>query len=228
VRETIIPYGSFGPNCEPGQARQSFLALWPELAQKRILLTLGRIHPKKGTDLLIEAFARVCHTDRDFQLVIAGPDQCGWKAELEQRAVALGIAERITWTGMLRGELKWGAMAAAELFVLPSHQENFGIVVAEALSCGLPVLISNRINIWREIARHWAGLVEDDSVEGVTAALQRWTELTAGERQQLGQRSRLCFDRHFNLHINARRMVDTVLHLVQTDRPTADAGAERC
>jgi len=79
--------------------------------------------------------------------MIAGPDQVGWQAQLQQRAAELGIGARITWPGMLSGDLKWGAFRAAELFCLPSHQENFGIVVAEALACGLPVVISEPVNI---------------------------------------------------------------------------------
>ena len=91
--------------------------------------------------------------DPCLQLVIAGPDQIGWQADLQQMALTLGIADRITWTGMLSGKLKWGAYRCAELFCLPSHQENFGIVVAEALACGLPVAIADPVNISGEIKR---------------------------------------------------------------------------
>jgi glycosyltransferase involved in cell wall biosynthesis len=76
---------------------------------------------------------------------MAGPDQAGWQMKLEIQAEKLGISERVSWTGMLSGDLKWGAFHAADVFILPSHQENFGIVVAEALSCSLPVLISNKV-----------------------------------------------------------------------------------
>ena len=74
------------------------------------------------------------------KLVIAGPDQMGWQAELINIAKQLGVHDKILWAGMLQGDLKWGAFRAADAFILPSHQENFGIVVAEALSANLPVL----------------------------------------------------------------------------------------
>ena len=89
---------------------------------------------------------------------------------------------------MLSGELKWGAFRCAELFCLPSHQENFGIVVAEALACGLPVAIAEPVNISAEVAAADAGLVHDDTVAGTTAALRQWLALPAGEKQQMGVR----------------------------------------
>ena len=67
---------------------------------------------------------------------------------------------------MLEGTLKWGAFSAAEVFVIPSHQENFGIVVAEAQACGLPVIFSEKVNIWREVMNYWAGLVGEDTIDG--------------------------------------------------------------
>src|SRR6185437_1538003 len=111
--------------------------------------SLGRIHPKKGTDILIASFAASLAKNPDWQLVIVGPDQIGWQKELQALAESLGVSNRITWTGALAGSLKWGAFSASELFVIPSHQENFGIVVAEAMSCNLPVVMSNKVNIWR-------------------------------------------------------------------------------
>jgi len=86
--------------------------------------------------------------DERLHLVMTGPDQTGWQASLQAQAKRLGIDQRVTWPGMLRGDMKWAAFRAAEVFGLPSHQENFGIVVAEALAYGKPVLISDKVNIW--------------------------------------------------------------------------------
>jgi glycosyltransferase involved in cell wall biosynthesis len=148
VNELVVSYGTPGPTGDAATKRESFLRSFPELRDKRLLLYLGRINPKKGCDLLIEAFAAITHIDASLHLVMAGPDDVGLQAVLARRAAQLGL-NNITWTGMLQGDLKWGALHAAEAFVLPSHQENFGIAVAESLACHTPVLISNR---WR-----WAG-----------------------------------------------------------------------
>ena len=199
AREQVISYGTASPEGDPGLQRQQFLERFPELAGKRVLLFLGRIHPKKGVDLLIAAFAAVASADQDLQLVIAGPDQLGWQETLQGQAEDLGIADRISWPGMLTGDLKWGAFHAAELFCLPSHQENFGIAVAEALACGLPVAIAEPVNISAEVVEAGAGLVHADTAVGTTAALQQWLALEVGERRAMAERARGLFEERYEI-----------------------------
>jgi len=210
VCEAVVPYGTFGPNCEMGAARAEFLARWPELGGRRLAISLGRIHPKKGTDLLIEAFAETLGKDAAWQLAIAGPDQIGWRKELEALAERLGVAARITWTGSLEGTLKWGAFAASEVFVLPSHQENFGIVVAEALACGLPVIVSDKVNIWREVVSGRAGLVGADTIEGTKSSLRGWAALSAEEIAALRVRARKCFEEEFDFNRTSKKVMENV------------------
>ena len=149
----------------------------------------------------------MAHADPRLQLVIAGPDQVGWQAALQQRAAALGIAERITWPGMLSGELKWGAFRCAELFCLPSHQENFGVVVAEALTCGLPVAIAEPVNISAEVSAAGAGLVHADTVAGTTATLRQWLALPADQQGQMRQRGVQLFREQFDFASVARNLL---------------------
>jgi glycosyltransferase involved in cell wall biosynthesis len=215
VREAVVPYGTFGPNCDTAAASEEFLARWPDLRGKRLAISLGRIHPKKGTDILIEAFADTLGKDAAWQLVIAGPDQIGWQKELEALAARLGIACRITWTRSLEGALKWGAFSASEVFVLPSHQENFGIVVAEALACSLPVIVSDKVNIWREVVSCGAGLVGEDTIEGTKASLRRWSALTAEEIVALRIRSQKCFQDEFDYNHTSRKAMENVEHLAR-------------
>lgn len=210
AREIVAPYGIFGPRCDKAAAREEFLAQWPALRGKRVATSMGRIHPKKGTDLLIEAFAATMAKDPSWHLIVAGPDQVGIKKSLEALAAGLGIADRISWTGMLTGTAKWGALAASEVFVLPSHQENFGIVVAEAMVCNLPVIVSNKVNIWREVETYGAGLICEDTLEGTKACLTEWQSLSAEEIAASRARSRHCFDELFNYDVTAQRALDIV------------------
>jgi glycosyltransferase involved in cell wall biosynthesis len=198
ANERVVGYGTSAPPGDAELQREVFLQRFPHLRDKRLLLFLSRIHPKKGVDLLIEAFAAVASSDPRLHLVIAGPDQVGWQAALQQRAAELGIAERITWAGMLSGDLKWGAFRCAELFCLPSHQENFGIVVAEALACGLPVAIAEPVNISAEVATARAGLVHVDNTAGTTAALRQWLALPTAEQAQMGMRGAQLFADSFD------------------------------
>ncbi len=215
VREAVVPYGTFGPECDIAAAGEEFLTRWPELRGKRLVLSLGRIHPKKGTDILIEAFARALGKDAAWQLVIAGPDRTGWRKELETLAERLGIAHRIAWTGSLEGPLKWGAFAASEVFVLPSHQENFGIVVAEALACGLPTLVSDKVNIWREVVGNGAGFSSEDTIEGTEALLRRWSALSAEESAAMRLRAQQCFHDEFDFNQTSKRTMENVEQLAR-------------
>lgn len=216
VREAVVPYGTFGPDCDTTAAAEDFLAQFPALRGKRLAISLGRIHPKKGTDILIQSFAATLARDPAWHLIIAGPDQTGWQKELEALATTLGISNRITWTGSLHGAHKWGAFAASEIFALPSHQENFGIVVAEAMSCSLPVLISNKVNIWREIAAAAAGLVADDTVAGTTASFEHYASLSSEEAATLRANSKACFSQSFDFNATSKMVIQNVEQLARS------------
>jgi glycosyltransferase involved in cell wall biosynthesis len=207
VHERVVGYGTSVPPGDADQQRLMFLERFPELVGKRVFLFLSRIHHKKGIDLLIDAFAKVAASNPDLHLVIAGPDQYGLQASLEQQAARSGIANRVLWPGMLSGDLKWGAFRTAELFCLPSHQENFGVVVAEALACGLPVAITEPVNIANEVAAAGAGIVHSDTVTGTIEALQTWLKLSPTDKEQMGQRGLQLFKSQFNFAAVARNLM---------------------
>ena len=142
------------------------------------MLFLGRIHRKKGCDLLIDSFIKLASLDPGLHLVMAGPDQQNWSADLQAQVAAAGLTPRVHWPGMLHGDVKWGALCAAECFILPSHQENFGIAVAEALACSRPVLLADKVNIAPEIAADGAGLMQPDTPEGTDTLLRTWIDMS--------------------------------------------------
>jgi glycosyltransferase involved in cell wall biosynthesis len=221
AREQVVAYGTSPPPGNAEELRRKFLSVHSELRDRRVLLFLSRIHEKKGCDLLVRAFANAALTNPALHLVIAGPDQTGWVANLKKLAQDLGVAERITWPGMLRDDMKWGAFYAAEAFVLPSHQENFGIAVAEALGCGVPVLISDKVNIWSEVRSHNAGLVAPDTLEGVQQLLDNWLALNAAQRRAMGECALELF--HGQFTVNA--MAESLLAVIQQDNfPAAQTG----
>nr|WP_245316650.1 glycosyltransferase [Bradyrhizobium manausense] len=208
VREAVLGYGTTYTPGEIEQQKQLFRAQIPALGQRPFFLYLSRIHPKKGCDLLIRAFGEAAHRFPDLDLVMAGPDQANWTPELQALGEAAGVADRIHWPGMISGDLKWGAFHAAEAFVLPSHQENFGIVVAEALACGTPALISNKVNIWREVSDGKAGLVAADTVEGTIELLDRFSAIPAAEKSAMRTAARGVFLNHFDMTKNIDQFID--------------------
>lgn len=210
ANEAVMALGVEVPSRPADIATSKLFEHYPLLQGKRVVLFMGRLHEKKGCDLLIAAFARIAHRDNRLHLLMAGPDQTGWISELKNRCEQLGIGHRVTWPGMLRDDEKWGAIYASEVFCLPSHHENFGIVVAEALACGKPVLISSKVNIWREIEADGAGFVDDDSVDGTERNLNRWLNLDHHTREQMAERARRCFSNRFHVQRAAERLLEII------------------
>ncbi len=176
-----------------------FLSEYPFLKDKPFAIFLSRINKIKGINLLIDGLAGLKNLPHDYMLVIAGPDSNGLQAELTRQIESLGLTKHVEWLGMLNGDVKWGAYHAADVFILPSHHENFGIVVTEALSTSTPVLITNKVNIWREIQNGGAGFVENDDIQGIESLLQRWFELSDSEKVSMCKKAEMCYQNNFTL-----------------------------
>jgi glycosyltransferase involved in cell wall biosynthesis len=211
-REVVVNYGTAAPEIDLASAREEFFGKFPQLRGRRFLLFLGRLHEKKGCAELIQAFTssrNSARADQSLELVMAGPcADPAYEADLK-RLASSGSA--VTFTGMLSGGLKWGAFSAADAFILPSHQENFGIAVVEALAAGTPVLISNKVNIWREIVAAGAGYAEDDDLVGTAQLIERWAGTAPDARAAMKEKARECFARHFEID----RATDSLLEVLQ-------------
>lgn len=163
----IVPNGIETEDYAVLPPRGTFRRQHPELGDGPIILFFGRINFKKGIDVLASAFREVAREIPDANLVIAGPDG-GLRARTETWIKDYGLSSRVLFTGMLRGADKLAVLADSDLFVLPSYSENFGIAVVEAMACGLPVLISDQVGIWREVVRADAGVVVPPQPDAVT------------------------------------------------------------
>ena len=203
----VMPFGTIPPAGDAEAQRKAFFGVCPTVRGRRFVLYLGRIDRKKGCNLLVDAFGKLAARDPGLDLVMAGPDPQNWRTELARGAEVSDLAERIHWPGMLRGDAKWGAFHAAEVFALASHQENFGIAVAEALACGKPVLLSDKVNIAAEIAADGAGLMESDTAAGTERLLERWVKLPPLEREAMAARARDCFHQRYDMRENAKTVV---------------------
>jgi glycosyltransferase involved in cell wall biosynthesis len=146
--------------------------LYPAIGNRKIILFLSRLDAKKGLDLLLEAFASLRKEGDDAVLVLAGEGERAFVARLNRSAEALGIADNVIWTGFLSGVEKYAAFKDASVFVLPSYSENFGVSVVEAMSQGLPVIVSDQVALHREIAEARAGLVVPCAVVELKQALR--------------------------------------------------------
>ncbi|MFI0404167.1 MAG: glycosyltransferase [Cyanobium sp.] len=225
--EVVVAYGTKGiPDASHNYATP-FLQDHPAIAGRQRLLFLGRVAPKKGPDLLLRAIAALqaegLWDPATMVLVLAGPAQGAYATELQQLAERLGITASLHWTGMLQGDQKWGAFQSADAFVLPSHQENFGIAVVEALSCSTPVLLTHPVNIAADIAAAGPGLVEHDTPAGITHLLRRWLALDPAARAAMATEARRCFLERYEI-TNASLSITRTIHAARLQRQLAQAG----
>ena len=236
-QEINVGYGIAEPPLYHNSLSNAFSQMCPQLAGKPFILFLSRIHEKKGVDLLIKAYAQVLKkvlrnkgvlTSADSiveetldtptqlyefpRLVIAGPGlETPYGQYIQKIAVeSPELQEFVFFPGMLIGDAKWGAFYGCEAFVLPSHQENFGIAVVEALACGKPVLISNQVNIWREIEAKGGGLVSEDTKEGTYKLLEKWHNLPILEKQEMRENARVTYRTYFALEQNVFNFLEAV------------------
>lgn len=146
---------------------------------------LGRVYPVKGLPNLLSAWARVASPD--WQLVIAGPDEADHKAELQRQTAKLGIAGSVTFAGSCSGSAKWELLKSAHLFILPSFTESFGMVVAEAMAAGVPVLTTTGTP-WSVLQERQMGWWVPPTSDGLAGALQVAFSLHPTELQKMGMR----------------------------------------
>jgi len=179
----LVPNGVEIPLLEKQKAESGKLK--PEMQSQRTLLFLGRIHPVKGLKNLVEAWHLV--RPSGWRCILAGPDEAGHRKELEALLRMRNLENVFEFSGMMEDEQKWALLREADLFVLPSFTENFGISAAEALACGVPV-ITTKGTPWKELVDHRCGWWVDIGVEPLAEALREATALTDNARLQMGQR----------------------------------------
>ena len=214
AREVVVSSGTAGVPDTKKDYASGFLLRHPGLHEYRRFVFLGRLHPVKGADIIVETIGRLRRCglwdSNTMRLIMAGPDTGTYGGKLKELAQSLGVADSIVWTGMLSGDDKWGVLQCAEVFVLPSHQENFGVVVAESLSVGVPVLISKAVNIWPEIVADGAGTADDDTVAGFERQMISWLMLSPDAVAAMRKKARLCFGNRYT----AKRAADSLLSVI--------------
>jgi len=199
VNAVTVPYGTNPPSEDLAECRQGFFRNNPELDGKLIVAYLGRLHEKKGCDLLVRAFNMLADKNPHLRLVIAGPGDASYCATLDQ---AIAGNPAVTRLNLLAGKDKWGLLAAADALILPSHQENFARVVAEALSCSTPALLSDKVNIHGQVVQDGAGIAAPDTLEGTTQLLVDFLSLSSDQRDAMRRQARETYEKRFNLSKN--------------------------
>jgi glycosyltransferase involved in cell wall biosynthesis len=216
-KEYNVGYGTPEPPTYSDKMQKAFLEKCPQCEGKPYLLFLSRIHHKKGVDILIKAYREIQNEKLKIKnelpiLVIAGPGlETKYGKKIKKMVDNDALAkDKIFFTGMLTGDAKLGAIYGCEAFILPSHQENFGIAVVEALACAKPVLISTEVNIWKEIIFNGAGIVGGDTVAGVKEILQHWINLSQPEKQIMAKNAKKTFENCFEISQVSKSFLEAI------------------
>jgi len=216
-RAAVVGLGVQQPPPFTENMQKAFLAKCHAAMNRNYLLFLGRIDKKKGVDLLVTAY-KVIAADYARErkelpmLVIAGPGlDTSYGEKIQQMVEASPLLQSsVVFTGMIEGDAKWGAFYSADAFILPSHQENFGIALVEAMACSKPVLISNKVNIWQEVISAQGGLAANDTAAGILMLLTRWTGLHPEKQERMAVRAWQCYEQHFSVEIAARQLLQAL------------------
>jgi glycosyltransferase involved in cell wall biosynthesis len=208
----LIPNGVHIPDFSKKTCREILVQSFPELAEKKWMLFLSRIHPKKGLDNLLQVWQKLATKFSDWHLVIAGPNQIGYQAQLQSLTVELALEKRVTFTGMLSGERKEAALWNTDLFVLPTHSENFGIAVAEALAHAVPV-VTTKGAPWQDLSTYQCGWWIDNNQQALASALTEGMQMSSQERQSMGLNGRKLVETKYSWDSMAQEMA-SVYHWI--------------
>jgi glycosyltransferase involved in cell wall biosynthesis len=186
-------------------------------SQVPIILFMSRIEPKKGLDLLIPALENILASGIEFHFILAGsnPQDADYETQIKLQIQNSSLAKYTTITGFVSGDLKLELLTKADLFVLPSYYENFGIAVAEAMAAGKPVVISDRIHIWEDIQQAEAGWVGPLEVSAI-GNLIKLALLDPHERKRRGLNAKKYAEKHYNWDAIAQQTIDAYQQILSS------------
>lgn len=206
--EINVGYGIQQPPPYIQKMKDEFLKISGLNENTSYFIFLSRIHEKKGIDLLLDSYTSIVKENKFGtipKLIIAGPLSSKYAQSLKD---SVSDRDDIIFTGMLQGNAKWGALYMSEAFVLPSHQENFGIAVVEALACSTPVLISDKINICKEIEEGEGGIVKSDTKYGVKNLLEQWLQLNTNSKNNYKKTAKNTYMKYFTIEKAALQFIE--------------------
>jgi glycosyltransferase involved in cell wall biosynthesis len=214
----VVPNGIHRQDVETLPNQNLFFQQFPDTQNKRNLLFLGRIDPKKGLDLLAAAFSQVRVQFPQTHLIIAGPDNIGFLPTVRDYFLKAGCLDAVTFTGLLTGNLKYAALAAAEVYVAPSYSEGFSLSILEGMAAGLPCIITTSCNFSEAETARAASVVECN-VDAIANALL--TSLAYPElAKEMGNRARKLVLNEYTWERAASKLIEVYQAILQqTDLP---------
>jgi glycosyltransferase involved in cell wall biosynthesis len=186
-------------------SKEEFVNKYPRLKNKRYILFLGRLHRIKGLDLLIKAFSEIVK-EKDLQLVLAGPDTYGYGKQLKKWVEDFSLEDRVVFTGMISGNDRVSALHNAEIFVLSSYSENFGMAIVEAMACGTPVVITDKVGIANEIKENNAGVIVEANPESIYKGIKTLLD-NENLRKKISVNGKKMVEKYYDVNKIAGKMI---------------------
>jgi len=190
---------------------------YPALKDKRVILFLGRINPKKGIDILIKAFSMLSKKRKDLRLVITGKDEEGYKSRIVRLIRKLRLQDKVIFTDMLLGREKLKVYAGSDIFVLASHSENFGMSAIEAMASGLAVVISDNVGIYRDVEENDAGIIAKTSAKSIYNGIMKLLE-DEGLRKKISQNGKSFVREFYSIDKVADKMIEELEGILRVSR----------
>jgi len=204
----VVPNGLILSDLEASLTKETLLNKYPHLKDREIILFLGRINWIKGLDLLIPAFSKLYSERKDLHLIIAGKDDGDdYEKKVKKLIKEYNLEDSVTFTGMVTGVDKLLLLYGSDIFVLPSYSENFGVAVIEAMACGLPVVISDKVGISNEIKSNNAGIIVQTNTESVYEGMKRLLE-DDNLRKTISENGRRLIKEYYNIEKVADKMIE--------------------
>ena len=205
IKKTVIRYGINRPKFNKNKSIKIFYKKFPKLKNKRFLLFLGRFHEKKGCEILIKSAKKMLDNKTNIYILMAGPNN-NYTDKLKVLSSRYKLDNNIFWCDIILKDLKWGAISASQGMVLSSHGENFGVSLAESLSCSRPVLTTDKVNIYREILNSRAGLISKNNVNSFYSILKKFNNLSKTNIKKMNLNSLNCFKKNFDLTLSKKSL----------------------
>jgi glycosyltransferase involved in cell wall biosynthesis len=210
----VVPNGIHFQDFETIPNLELFYQNFPHTRNKTLILFLGRIDPKKGLDLLATAFARVSELFPETHLIVAGPDNIGFLSTAKGYFIKAGCIDAVTFTGMLTGDMKYAALAAAKVYVAPSYSEGFSISVLEGMAAGLPCVITTGCNFPEAAANKTANVVNVNAGEIANALIEYLNN--PQQAKEIGNRARQFIFTHYTWKQIATNMIRVYREILTT------------
>ena len=198
LKKKVVGYGILEPKYDTSKVKKIFYKKFKSLKDKDFYIYLGRFHNKKGCEIIMNAVKYFSLRKKPINVLMCGSNNI-YKKYLQKISKDLNIEKNIIWSNFLKNDIKLGALLSSKAMLLPSYGENFGVALVEAMACGIPVLTTNKVNIYNYIIENNAGYISSPNNVNFIKIINKFENLKKSNITQLKKNAYRCFRNNFLL-----------------------------